>query len=99
MSGQLQIGVASPTIPRDRKSTRLNSSHRTSSYAVFCLKKKNIGIRESSFSVKVLRLFSRIGGRMNERKSKDRGGVRDHEMRHSMFIELVVVQRTLDEGR
>src|SRR6266705_5680700 len=26
---------------RDRKSTRLNSSHRTISYAVFCLQKKN----------------------------------------------------------
>src|SRR5207248_9979742 len=26
---------------RDRKSTRLNSSHRTISHAVFCLKKKN----------------------------------------------------------
>src|SRR5437773_5630124 len=26
--------------PRDRKSTRLNSSHITISYAVFCLKKK-----------------------------------------------------------
>src|SRR5437867_5590247 len=26
----------------DRKSTRLNSSHRTTSYAVFCLKKKKI---------------------------------------------------------
>src|SRR5437667_6618398 len=26
---------------RDRKSTRLNSSHITISYAVFCLKKKN----------------------------------------------------------
>src|SRR5437867_5326331 len=26
--------------PKDRKSTRLNSSHRTISYAVFCLKKK-----------------------------------------------------------
>src|SRR5207245_2489780 len=26
---------------RDRKSTRLNSSHGSSSYAVFCLKKKN----------------------------------------------------------
>src|SRR5437867_4964664 len=26
-------------VPRDRKSTRLNSSHRTISYAVFCLKK------------------------------------------------------------
>src|SRR5437867_7171344 len=28
------------TWTRDRKSTRLNSSHRTTSYAVFCLKKK-----------------------------------------------------------
>src|SRR5207248_9980995 len=28
------------TRPGDRKSTRLNSSHRTISYAVFCLKKK-----------------------------------------------------------
>src|SRR5690242_21622924 len=27
---------------RDRKSTRLNSSHMSISYAVFCLKKKNI---------------------------------------------------------
>src|SRR5205809_1810354 len=27
--------------PEDRKSTRLNSSHGYSSYAVFCLKKKN----------------------------------------------------------
>src|SRR5438552_14095977 len=28
-------------IARDRKSTRLNSSHQIISYAVFCLKKKN----------------------------------------------------------
>src|SRR5437762_4501176 len=27
---------------QDRKSTRLNSSHRCISYAVFCLKKKNL---------------------------------------------------------
>src|SRR5437763_10013999 len=27
-------------LPKDRKSTRLNSSHRCISYAVFCLKKK-----------------------------------------------------------
>src|SRR5207248_9700297 len=33
--GQWYIGTL------DRKSTRLNSSHRTISYAVFCLKKKN----------------------------------------------------------
>src|SRR2546426_6930042 len=31
-------------IARDRKSTRLNSSHLVISYAVFCLKKKNYGI-------------------------------------------------------
>src|SRR5437762_7388181 len=29
-----------PNITKDRKSTRLNSSHRCISYAVFCLKKK-----------------------------------------------------------
>src|SRR3712207_8750541 len=29
-----------PTTGRDRKSTRLNSSHANISYAVFCLKKK-----------------------------------------------------------
>src|SRR5689334_23769888 len=28
-------------VPLDRKSTRLNSSHSSISYAVFCLKKKN----------------------------------------------------------
>src|SRR5438034_1604441 len=35
-------GPARPGAPRDRdrKSTRLNSSHTVSSYAVFCLKKK-----------------------------------------------------------
>src|SRR5437867_9582136 len=32
-------------VPEDRKSTRLNSSHRTISYAVFCLKKKREKLR------------------------------------------------------
>src|SRR5207248_11448183 len=34
------IGVEKVAQQEDRKSTRLNSSHRTISYAVFCLKKK-----------------------------------------------------------
>src|SRR5207253_11384937 len=34
------VGVASQSTQRDRKSTRLNSSHVAISYAVFCLKKK-----------------------------------------------------------
>src|SRR5437667_8584934 len=35
----VQLAIAEPAC-RDRKSTRLNSSHITISYAVFCLKKK-----------------------------------------------------------
>src|SRR5947209_11878056 len=37
---------------RDRKSTRLNSSHANISYAVFCLKKKKKQIRKSSEDLK-----------------------------------------------
>src|SRR5258708_24593979 len=33
---------------RDRKSTRLNSSHQIISYAVFCLKKKNDALAHTS---------------------------------------------------
>src|SRR5699024_11349929 len=40
--------VRRPEVPRrDRKSTRLNSSHVSISYAVFCLKKKNKNTRPS----------------------------------------------------
>src|SRR5690625_7014562 len=34
------LGALIPSLLRDRKSTRLNSSHVAISYAVFCLKKK-----------------------------------------------------------
>src|SRR2546429_1888351 len=43
--GQDSVGLRCPSHPvahADRKSTRLNSSHGYISYAVFCLKKKNI---------------------------------------------------------
>src|SRR5260221_5311667 len=46
--GEGKSGIHAPPGPgglhradRDRKSTRLNSSHTVISYAVFCLKKKN----------------------------------------------------------
>src|SRR2546430_10006374 len=46
LSGRAQISQLQEVRPedllgRDRKSTRLNSSHSQISYAVFCLKKKN----------------------------------------------------------
>src|SRR5256886_12720109 len=46
---------------RDRKSTRLNSSHSQISYAVFCLKKKNIS--------RILRRASAIGGSLSQKTS------------------------------
>src|SRR2546426_5383561 len=38
----LRLGERAEQITRDRKSTRLNSSHLVISYAVFCLKKKKL---------------------------------------------------------
>src|SRR2546429_3667997 len=38
--GRLRVLCLPPELRRDRKSTRLNSSHGYISYAVFCLKKK-----------------------------------------------------------
>src|SRR5256885_14019279 len=48
-TGPAYAGLIHFCLPRhshsiDRKSTRLNSSHLVISYAVFCLKKKNIDI-------------------------------------------------------
>src|SRR2546430_6836168 len=47
---------------RDRKSTRLNSSHSQISYAVFCLKKKNKQMSDvhfgQKFSNRILRIDS-----------------------------------------
>src|SRR5437764_10021487 len=39
----LVVAAGGGIVYLDRKSTRLNSSHRCSSYAVFCLKKKTEG--------------------------------------------------------
>src|SRR5690349_23429915 len=36
-------GIRAERLSQDRKSTRLNSSHVETSYAVFCLKKKTFG--------------------------------------------------------
>src|SRR5439155_26048668 len=38
---------------RDRKSTRLNSSHVAISYAVFCLKKKNRTVKSCRFARRI----------------------------------------------
>src|SRR5438876_6926725 len=40
-----ELASVNASLSRDRKSTRLNSSHPSISYAVFCLKKKDIRTR------------------------------------------------------
>src|SRR3712207_7895030 len=47
-----------PERPRDRKSTRLNSSHANISYAVFCLKKKKKEQKSYILYLKVSQYFS-----------------------------------------
>src|SRR5574337_1655248 len=49
LDGRLQPGV---TAKEDRKSTRLNSSHHSISYAVFCLKKKKKTKRRENINSK-----------------------------------------------
>src|SRR2546427_4858307 len=53
-ASEARIGVAQQAVDnctiRDRKSTRLNSSHSQISYAVFCLKKKKNYTRKTTTS-------------------------------------------------
>src|SRR5256885_12328166 len=50
---RLPFALHPPIVPSrpDRKSTRLNSSHLVISYAVFCLKKKNIILQHLNYLV------------------------------------------------
>src|SRR5207302_10286293 len=55
----------------------------------------NIGISQSTFSVKLLNLFSRSRRKTNKRKSKHSAMLRNKETRHRMFIGLLNTTRKL----
>src|SRR5437016_307330 len=55
----------------------------------------NSGISQSTFSVKVLNLFSRSRRKTNKRKSKHSAMLRNKETRHRMFIGLLNTTRKL----
>src|SRR5262249_28950771 len=59
----------------------------------------NIGISQSTFSVKALNLFSRSKRQTNKRKCKQSGMLRNKEARHSMFIGLLNTTSNLAYGR
>src|SRR3712207_7324446 len=51
------LRIAAAVQVRDRKSTRLNSSHANISYAVFCLKKKNNKTSSSHIRTTNMRIY------------------------------------------
>src|SRR5690348_18100137 len=51
---EVQFGAAQTRSLEDRKSTRLNSSHPSISYAVFCLKKKKSPIQIKTHILSIL---------------------------------------------
>src|SRR5258705_8705526 len=55
MQGSVERGTV---LDRDRKSTRLNSSHLGISYAVFCLKKKKIQLSANNLSFNQFYLYA-----------------------------------------
>src|SRR2546422_2525679 len=57
------MGVSVVPMSKDRKSTRLNSSHGYISYAVFCLKKKRLRSLCERFYTTGLFLWHRFAGR------------------------------------
>src|SRR5256885_8413308 len=69
------------TMPRDRKSTRLNSSHLVISYAVFCLKKKK---QNSEYSRSTELLF-------NAQQRTVRG-----QLSETHFVRTSTLQQKLD---
>src|SRR5262245_63337630 len=58
----------------------------------------NIGISQSTFSVKVLNLFSRSRRKTNKRKSKHSAMLRNKETRHRMFIGLLKDRKSGSAG-
>ena len=54
---------------KDRKSTRLNSSHLVISYAVFCLKKKGINLHSLGFGNELLNMMAKAQATKGKRNS------------------------------
>src|SRR2546427_938724 len=64
---------------RDRKSTRLNSSHSQISYAVFCLKKKRLNSSHSQISYAVFCL-------KKKKQDCEPTEIRQQLLKHSLHI-------------
>src|SRR5438445_5766228 len=89
-----EIGLGIPAEPLFRS----NILHRNFTRRQVAIQNRvasNIGISQSTFSVKVLNLFSRSRRKTNKRKSKHSAMLRNKETRHRMFIGLLNTTRKL----
>src|SRR5688572_30964909 len=89
-----EIGLGIPAEPLFRS----NILHRNFTRRQVAIQNRvasNIGISQSTFSVKVLSLFSRSRRKTNKRKSKHSAMLRHKETRHRMFIGLLNTTRKL----
>src|SRR5438552_11848915 len=88
-----EIGLGIPAEPLFRSILHRNFTRRQ--VAIQNRVASNIGISQSTFSVKVLNLFSRSRRKTNKRKSKHSAMLRNKETRHRMFIGLLNTTRKL----
>src|SRR2546422_6397586 len=84
------LGLGSGRCARDRKSTRLNSSHGYISYAVFCLKKKKKHKSEPADSTRV---DTRTVVRSRARKQTGSGQVRRVSRRQTFDVLMIMTTR------
>src|SRR5437762_4928048 len=84
-----EIGLGIPAEPLFRSENILHRNFTRRQVAIQNRVASNIGISQSTFSVKVLNLFSRSRRKTNKRKSKHSAMLRNKETRHRMFIGLL----------
>src|SRR5439155_5770391 len=89
---ELGLGIPAEPLFRSRITRTENILHRNFTRRQVAIQNtvaSNIGISQSTFSVKVLNLFSRSRRKTNKRKSKHSAMLRNKETRHRMFIGLL----------
>src|SRR5258708_25458834 len=105
----MSIPTDCPADSRDRKSTRLNSSHQIISYAVFCLKKKKsnindiddrIIVRAADNKEPIDALTARTGDASQSDMRRLGALAPDHEPRATQYVAEMVtlIQKLVDKG-
>src|SRR5256885_2021445 len=85
-SSHLVISYAVFCMKKNRTENILHRNFTRRQVAIQNRVASNIGISQSTFSVKVLNLFSRSRRKTNKRKSKHSAMLRNKETRHRMFF-------------